>query len=277
MLGKAREIADSLGYRVLALSETSRKAEANRMIALGADEVENYNVKSVADWASAIAELAKKKNDLRLILLPSHILGNYIAGALSVLLSDSIVNIMDRVESLTESGASKSMHSCPIDLTADLTDTKKISILSLKLEALPEPFEDSSRYGKVLSSDFQTPKESRIDQSLQQFGPKFLESSSELTILVGRASADTPLDKGLIAQLASKYNATILEEQSAGGRTIYGPCIAILASNHMRELPEFEGELISLNSDVSAEIIQISDYFVVSNELNRVVKGLVSS
>lgn len=275
LLGKAREIADSLGYRVLALSENSRKKDASRLIALGADEVEAYNVNFASDWVASISELAKKRTDLRIILLPSHIVGNYVAGGLSVLLSDSVGKILDRVESMTESSASKPIPSGSFGLTANLTDDK-ISIFSLKLETLPEPFEDSSRYGKVSSSDFSS-QGNRNDLPLREFGAKFLESSSKLTILLGRAGADSALDRGLVTQLALKYNAEVLEEQSAGGRTIYGPCIAIQVNANPSELPEFEGELISLNSDRHAKIIQVSDYFVVSKDLNQVLRGLLAS
>lgn len=275
LLGKAREIADSLGYRVLALRQNSRKADANRLIALGADEVETYQVNSASGWVTSITELAKRRSDLRIILLPSHIVGNYIAGGLSVSLSNSVGKMLDRVDAMTELVASKSIPSCPATLTADLIDGK-ISIFSMILETLPEPFEDSSRHGKISSFDFSSPA-NRPNLLLREFGAKFLESSSKLTMLLGRATANSSLDRGLLTQLASQYNAEVLEEQSAGGRTIYGTCIAIQVDAHTNELPEFQGELISLNSDRNARIIQISDYFVVSKDLNQVVKGLISS
>ena len=64
LLGKAREIADSAGSKVLALiSEES--VDPQRLIHLGADEVLKSSVNEMSDWIEIISDLITSENKLK--------------------------------------------------------------------------------------------------------------------------------------------------------------------------------------------------------------------
>ncbi|MHB8566314.1 MAG: hypothetical protein ACYC7D_00355 [Nitrososphaerales archaeon] len=272
LLGKARELADSQGYRVLAICSDKRKSEADRFIALGADEVESYPLSSVADCISIISNIVRKNNQLRVIFLPSNILGNLILGGVCATAPDHIGSVLDNAESISESGAAKTLPSAAVQLFAGFIENK-VSVFSLKLATVPEPFEDSSRYGKVTSSI--------VDSShlisaplLSEYDLNYLDSSSRLVIIEGKTNFS---NKDLVAKLVSKFEATHLKEDSMQGRAIYGPCFAIEVRKDVRELPEIYGDLVSINSDQRAPISRVANLSVVEPNVESILEGILAS
>ena len=90
LLGKARELADYQGVRVLAVCSEEHKSQAQRYISLGADEVETFPANNVGEWIEIFVNLVKSSNNLKMIILPSNIVGNLILGAVSARIPERI-------------------------------------------------------------------------------------------------------------------------------------------------------------------------------------------
>ncbi len=98
-----------------------------------------------------------------------------------------------------------------------------------------------------------------------------LSSSDEVTILVG-ASSDARINE-LAQKLADKYRSKT-QKYSGAVEVIYGPCIAIELNDKLRDLPEFEGDLLSLNTKKSP-INSISDVAVINSEIAQILEALL--
>lgn len=275
LLGKAREIADARGYRVLAIC--SDESNAERSIALGADEVEVYPVSTLEDWIEVISETVKAEQRIKILLLPSTIAGDVILGAVYARNPEMFGLVMDNVESLSDVEAVKSLPSASSILESKLSEDK-ISLLSLKLASVPEPFLDSRRFGKTKIR----PKKEKISSEKSErglglktsSGPEYLYSSTELSILVGRNIARADNYFTLVSRLADKFDAKIIAEDRSPP-VIYGPCVALEVSSPLRELPRFYGDLISVNS-ITAPISKISNLAVIERDPAALVEQLLS-
>lgn len=276
LLGKAREIADSQGYGVLAICPENKKSDANRLIGLGADEVQICQASDTADWIGVLSDLIKARSaELRILLLPSNILANFILGGLCIAAAPRVGQVLDCAESVSEFGASKSLKSVPAVLSVRASEDK-VSIYSVSLAPVPEPFEDSARYGKIgtFSSSL---KEARHARSIpiSDFGSPYLDSSTRLTLIVGRNCRSSPKRDENLKKIASRYEAIVVKEEEMSGRVVYGACLAIEVSSPVRDLPELQGTVISINSDRKSPISQVADVAVISQDIDGILERLL--
>ena len=93
LLGKAREIADSVGDRVLALC--AGDADAKKLIYLGADEVQRAEVKEPGDWVSVISDLLQNEARISSLIFPFNVVTSVIAGAVYARERKSIESFID--------------------------------------------------------------------------------------------------------------------------------------------------------------------------------------
>jgi hypothetical protein len=271
LLGKAREIADSLGIRVLAICYVD-VARANRLVSLGADEVISYNAKNVYEWSRVLSYLIRNTKEIRFVFLPATLLGNAILGFTYALVSEMIGSFFDSADKMSEQGVSKSMYPSGVVIKSDVSE--KVSLWSLKLNLVPEPFEDSSRYGKVTSQEL--PKEAQ-SVSPPTSGPLVKSPSTSLTVLAGReflVGLKTE-DRKILEGFAKKYSGRLVE---MNGRieNIYGPCVAIEVQTQERGLPEFQSDVLSLNSS-EAPISKASKLYAMTPNVLKVVEEIIKS
>lgn len=276
LLGKAREIADSLGFRVVAVCSRNNADKAQELISLGADEVISFNAESVNDWSKVLAYLIRNEKQTKFVLLPSNPIANAILGSTYALASERIGSFADGVEKFNDQGASKVLHPSEIILQT-AASSEKVSMWSVKLNFVPEPFEDSSRYGKTrtleLPKDAQIPNSPSIENSRS-----FRDLTSILTILVGRnfyEGLGAP-QKQKLHELAKKYSGTLLEI-SGSVQVVYGPCLAIEIGSSERELPEFQSDLLSINTSKDAPISTIAKLSAASPDVGKVVEELLNA
>ena len=267
LLGKAREIADSSGDRVLALiAEDS--VDPERLIHLGADEVLKCSVNALGDWIEIISDLIRNENKLKLVIFPSNIISNVIMGASYSRVRSKIGYYLDEAELVEGTTAIKSFASTGFSLQKS-TAEDKTGLLSLKISSVSQPFEDTSRYGKI--RELQMKQITDSFPILLDVPEEPLSSSGELTILIG------PLSNGhvneLVQKVADKYHSRI-RKYSRSVQVVYGPCIAIELYDNLRDLPEFKGDLISLNAR-SSPIGAISDLVIINSEIEKVLEGLL--
>lgn len=258
-LGKARELAESLGQRVVALTSESGKSPefTTKLIRLGADEVIScVDASSVFDWSEIISELIKDENrGIDLILGVSGILTDAIFGRAYALSKASVGAFATGVDSLAADGleASKYMRTWSVRMRiGGKTGRKrgKVAIFSLKAVSLPEPFEDETRYGKVGEFRLDRPraKQTGSPSTSGISREDYLDSSSFFSILVGsdrHAIGEAPrAQDNLVDELAKKYGARIVHENQ---QEIYGNCLEIgPASGKMT--PRIHGDALALVS-----------------------------
>ncbi len=258
LLGKAREIADSTGDRILALTE-KESIDPQKLIRLGADEVLQADVDSPSEWVLIISDLVQK-DKIRAVLFPSNIVSNIIAGAIYSRVREKTEIFLEEVDFLDVSTASKSFDG--LGLSRNFGE--KLSIISMKTTSVPPPYEDSSRYGKVreLAKD-----SAPLSFLLEEASEQPLSSSGELTVILGNDKLAEPAKK-----FAEKYGAVFLKYSSTV-EVVYGPCVAIELDAKLRTLPEFKGNLISLNSK-PMPIDAISDVVVVNPEIAKILESM---
>lgn len=274
LLGRAREIADSLGFRVLAVCSRDIANKAQELIWLGADEVISFNAVSVNDWSKVLAYLIRNEKQTKFVLFPSNPIANAILGSTYALASERIGSFADGVEKFNDQGASKVLHPSEIILQT-AASSEKVSMWSVKLNSVPEPFEDSSRYGKT--RDLELPKDSQNPGSPSIENSKsFRDRSSILTLLLGRnfhEGLGAP-QKLKLDELAKKYSGILLE-MSGSVQVVYGPCLAIEIGSSERELPEFQSDLLSINSSKNAPITAIAKLSATSPDVGKVIEELL--
>ncbi|MHB1907259.1 MAG: hypothetical protein ACYCQJ_00145 [Nitrososphaerales archaeon] len=258
LLGKAREVADSNGYSVVALCSSRRNEEATRrLIYLGADEiVKIQDAQSIADWASALGSCVDEKT--RLVIVAAGTFCDAILARAYALSKSKVRTFATGVDSIEESKMTKSLRSW--GAVVEFPRSDKITFASLRLTSFPEPFEDSSRYGKVRESSIPLAEGEPLSGS-------YLDSSSVLTFLVG----DTSIDQDLLSKIASRYNARIVMLDPKI-EDIYGHCVAIGVREN--SLPRFHGELISLDSVQGSAISKIADQTILTEDLKQALKEL---
>ena len=272
LLGKARELADYQGTQVVALCSDEDKPLAQRYISLGADEVRTMPADNIGEWIEALVDLVKTSKQVNTIILPSNVIGDLILGAVSARVPERIGSVIDGAESLSESGASKTIPISECSLGVSLSFSEdRVSILSLKLNSFPEPFEDTTRYGKVISSG---PLSPQIKQDRFYIPSDGLDNSSSVLVILKGKSLGDRLDE-VITKVASKYKAYLLEEEDLPGRVIYGNCLAVDVSSFPDDLPQINEDLISINRNTNAPITKLANLAILTSDIEGVLASLV--
>ncbi|HKW04234.1 MAG TPA: hypothetical protein VJN71_02940 [Nitrososphaerales archaeon] len=275
LLGKARELADSMGTIVLALCSGEKEEKPRKLISFGADEVIRFNAITVLDWSRACTHLVRNRRDLRLFLFPSNSFGNAVMGSTYANAFEQIGTVTDQIESFDLEGERRVFQTSRTRLKTPPVGDKP-PLWSIKLSSISEPFEDSSRIGKIESIDL--PTESGNLHSPEIGESVIADLSSGLTLLVGKAylekSGDSEKDK--LTNLAKKYSGTFLET-SGGIETIYGPCLAIDVRSALKNLPKFYSDVFALNIEKEAPISEIAKLSAVTPDLDKVIDDLIKN
>jgi hypothetical protein len=266
LLGKAREIADSSGDRVVALVAKD-SVDPQKLIYLGADEVLNVGVNEMSDWIEMISDMIRDESKLKLVIFPSNIISNVIMGAVYSRAGSKIGYYLDESDFVEGTTAAKSFNGT--DFALQKSSEEDTNLLSLKVASFSRPYEDTSRYGRT--------KELQLKHTTDSFPilldvpDEPLSSSMEPTILVGPLS-DKNLNE-LAKKLADKYHAKI-RTFSGAIEVVYGPCIAVEIDGKLRDLPEFKGDLISLNRR-NSPISSIADLAIINSEIDKILRSLL--
>ncbi len=272
LLGKAREIADSSGYRVLAVCSRSRKQESKNFAHLGADEVLICNASSTGQWTQIFSRLLRESKEIKFLLFPSNTTGNLILGYLSTSESDKVGVMLDGAESITEFGITKSIRPSWARLIAK-PSTDKVTAVSVRIDSISLPYKDPSRYGNVR-------EENMISSGMEEHTPKlsgenelYAGSENEPIFLAGKGLSESETLK--LRELSRKYKAR-LAQVSGSLQVIYGPCFAVNVHSRLSELPEFQGDLLALNSSEGAPIQRVADMSLVCHDIFSVLEELLS-
>ena len=267
LLGKAREIADSAGSKVLALiSEES--VDPQRLIHLGADEVLKSSVNEMSDWIEIISDLITNENKLKMALFPSNVISNIIMGAVYSHVRSRIGCYLDQAGLIEGTVVAKSFDTTVFTLQKNPRENT-VSLVSLKTNSIPQPFEDTSRYGKT--REIPLKKATDVFPILHDPPEVPLSSSDEVTILVGASSDDHITE--LAQRIADKFHSK-MQKYTRAVEVVYGPCVAIELNDKLRDLPEFKGDLFSLNTRKSP-INAISDVAVINSEIATILERLI--
>jgi hypothetical protein len=261
LLGKARELADASGDRVLALVREGGEIDPQHLVYLGADEVLTCKASATSGlaWTAIFLELLKKETIL-LIMLPSNLFSNEVLGGVGYALGDKCC-FLDDAEMIDASSLSKSFRDLGVVVKRAVLENK-VALTSIKLSSVPEPFEDTSRYGKVKS--FELHSHAGDGQDLD-FG--IIQSSANFCILLG---TDDPKLAELAKKMGEKYGANV-RGMSGKVQVVYSSCLAIEVKSRMDELPVFKGPLLALNS-AKAPIFSVADTAAVSEDVERVLE-----
>lgn len=246
------------------------------LISLGADEVISFNAKTVNEWSRVLAYLLRNEKETKFAFLPSNPPGNAILGSTYALASERIGSVADGVERLNEQGASKILHPSRIDIQIAVA-IDKVSLWSIELNSVPEPVADPSRSGKKRSLELPKDSQSVVSPSIEGSG-ELRDFSSTLTLLIGRKyfeHLDTAKRKKL-EDLEKKYSAKLLA-MSGNVQVVYGPCLAIEVDSQERELPEFQSDLLSLNSSKESQVSRVAKLSAVTQDLEKVIDELLKS
>ena len=268
LLGKARELGDSSALRVVAVCSAASK-KSKKLISLGADEVVTHTASTVGEWAEVFSSMLRGDSKIKYILFSSNLIANMILGSVYAKSKERIGSFLDGAV-LGENGASKDFFGSVLEAKSS---TDKASIFSVQTGSVSEAFEDTSRYGKTVESavslvaakNLKTPKLS--DYSAQDY----LDSSSSITLLVGTGLSSS----SALGELAPKLQARVIK-LSGAVEVIYGPCLAIEVSSAQRELPDFRGDVVSLNSK-EAPISSVVNLSVVTLDVEKVISELARS
>lgn len=268
MLGKAREIADSIGDRVLALVAAD-SLDPQQLIYLGADEVAKAPVNELGDWIEIVSDLLAGENKPKLVLFPSNIISNVVMGAVYSKSRSKIGCYFDEADNVEGTIATKSFDSSRFALQKTSGESKT-SLVALRIASVSPPFEDTSRYGKT--TELQLKKATDVFPILVDAPETPMNSSCELTVLIGATCDDRVNEQA--QQLAKKYHSRVVK-YSGAVEVVYGPCLAIDLNEKLRDLPEFEGDLISINASKSP-INSISDLAVVSLDIPKILERMLA-
>lgn len=263
LLGKARELADSVGDKVTAIV-SSKDSDPQRLVYLGADEVQKCSASEPNQWIDIFSSILSSEASPKLILFPSTIVCNTIMGAVYSIANEQVSSYCDATELLESSTATKPLVGTGYAVQKTFVD--KVSLVSMNISSVSPPFEDSSRYGKV--KDFEMKKENR--SASVKINVASGTESNKLTILTSPESSQA-VNK-LSEKIGKKYGARVLKF-SGLIEVIYGPCISIGIESRVRDLPKFEGYLIAINSK-NAPISTIADAVVVSEDIEKVLSAM---
>src|SRR5579871_5227014 len=265
VLGKARELADASGDRVVAFTSKISPEDTQRLIYLGADEVLTCEIHSWNEWASLIRDQIEADANSKIILFPSNISCNVLMGEIYSRGAGKFAPMLDQADLLDVDSASKTFHGMAIQKNFS---SGKVALCSLRISSLSPPFEDSSRFGKTRRVEWNGP---RLEEAL--LARTALSSSDGLTVLLGHTLDDATR---LLGEKFAKRNGGRSQKYSGKVDVVYGPCIAIEVDAKLRDLPEFQRELISI-SKTSLPINSISDSSIITEDLDAVLRYLVSN
>ena len=102
------------------------------------------DVESPGEWIAIISDLIEKEK-VRAVIFPSNVISNVIAGAVYSRERGKVGSFLDESDYMEGSVVAKAFEG----LSLQKSSGEKASIVSLKTTSVPEPFEDTSRYGKV--------------------------------------------------------------------------------------------------------------------------------
>lgn len=259
-LGKAREIADSIGDRVRAVVSL-RSIDPQRLVQLGADEVLTCEgVTKTGEWVRVLSSIV---SDSKFVIFASNNVSNMIMGALYYAAKDRVSLYLDGADLLETNAATKSLANAGFAFKKNAND--KASLVSVNLSSVAPPFEDTSRYGKIRAYEWN--KNSERPLNLAEMGAP---SNARLTILLGPGCKKGISE--LSQKLGEKYGGTV-QKFSGTTQIVYGPCLAVEVENRVRELPKFEGYLIAINSKKSP-ISTIADVVVESEDLEKILASM---
>jgi hypothetical protein len=278
LLGKAREVADTLGLRVVAVcsSEYATNEISQKMISLGADEVMKYaDLTNVFEWSEALSSLLKDLQQIKFLFATSGLISDSILGRVYALSRDRIASFGTGIDSFSENEAKKNLSSLGISLCFKSTSDDKLRIFSFKSSSIPEPFEDTSRYGKTTESKVKSRAPTKNSPKTVGLESKdYFDSSSNLTLLVGKTFARRKDNLKAAERVASKYKGNILIHDSKV-EEIYGPCLAIdVEATQQKELPRFHGELIAINSSEDQSISRLAHTSAITEDISKVLEQL---
>lgn len=272
VLGKARELAEALGRKVVAISAGDHDS-AQKLVHLGADEVLLHsNPESVFDWTEILSSFLNEKTP-SFLLGGSGILTDSIFGRVYAISKAKVGAFATGMDTMNETLATKIMRSWNSTLAFSVESLNgKSNIFSLKVASIPEPFEDTSRYGKISERSFTRTNESD--------SPKFtvknddVDESGVLSLMLGKELAQEPKGEArrAIELLVKKYNAKLVEEEWS---EIYGNCVAFgVETTNQKEFPEFHGELIALVRSDLAAITRVASTTYLTNEISAVIESI---
>jgi hypothetical protein len=264
LLGKARELADESGDRVVALCSSRDSDQQQRLIYLGADEVVVCHIGSLGDWMAVISQYITSQQGVRLMIFPSTPVSNVLMGMVYGEISSRISPYLEAAEMLSSDGAGKKLDNSTVIQSSFVQE--KTALLSVKKTAVGVPFEDSSRFGKIRNF------EANHEGKTFDLPSEIRSSSNQLLVLVGAAGKETIFE--LANRLAKKYGGTA-KKLSGKVEVVYSPCLVIEVNTKLRELPEFNGELLSISSR-KMPISAIVELSLVTPEIDRVLENLTS-
>jgi hypothetical protein len=275
LLGKARELADSLGIRVLAICSSTHESDFfQKLISLGADEVIKYkDAKTVFDWAQILSSLLSEKSQVSYLFGISGVFTDAIFGRAYTLGKERIGAFTTGIDSINDILGTKYLRTWGAALQNKPVSEGKVSVFSFKPYAVPEPFEDPSRYGKTSETGMKVEQQKSSPSILNIDSNKFLDSSGRLTVLVGKSPSS---QENLIQSIAQKYNVKVVP-YSSQVQEVYGPCLAVeVMLRHERELPRFHDELITINGTEDRSVIsKVAGLKVLTNyETEKILQEL---
>jgi hypothetical protein len=262
VLGKARELADETGDRVSAFCSLKDSEQQKKLIYLGADEVVVCPIVNWGEWVSIISQYLITHKDVKVILFPSSLLSNALMGAIYGEVISQISPFVESADVITSDGAGRKLEGSVVVEKNFLRE--KTALVSLQKAAVAEPFEDTSRFGKIRNF------EEGLRVKIPLLPSELRSSSDQLTVLVG--SDISSRTSQLASRLAEKYGG-VVKPLSGKVEVIYGPCVAIEVASRLRELPEFKGELLSISSR-KMSINAVAELSVINSEIDRVLENL---
>lgn len=250
---------------MIALGLSNGPTNADSLIRFGADEVVQFDYPKVGGWPLLISNFINSESGLRMVIFPSDIMTNALMGMILASIPEKISSYLEDADSLNSDESAKRLDG--FLLIQKGTPEGKTRLASLKLSSVPEPFEDSSRSGKVraVAADG--------EKGVPPPPPIMHSWSTVPVILVGQGVTEETTK--LASQLAQKYSG-VLRFLSGKMEVVYGPCIAIEVSAKLRDLPEFKADLISISSK-KLPINSIAEISAVTPELDKLLKILVRS
>ena len=269
LLGKGRELADNWGDKLVAITYKDSSDDTKQLINLGADEVLTCEFNTLDEWATMICEQVDLDSNSKIVLFPSNTFSNALMGMIRAQ-SETFAPFEDHVEMLDGETAGKKLGTTGLLLRQKLVPGK-VMLCSLRSRFFSPSYEDPSRTGKTKSIRSKNFKE---DSRFSSYNETIMPPASDLlTVLVG--SRTTEETKRIAGKLAEKYGG-LSKKYSSQIEVVYGPCIAIEVDARLRDLPEFQGELISISSS-TLPISSISDSSVLIKEIDSVLQNLLSS
>ncbi|MFI5420013.1 MAG: hypothetical protein ACHQ1H_03510 [Nitrososphaerales archaeon] len=269
LLGKARELGDAWGDKVVAFTFKDSREEMEEMIHLGADEVLHSEIDDIRDIVSTVFEQVRLDSSSKVVLFPSTTFSNGIMGMLYTRGKELFSLFEDQVELVEENFVGKRFGGSQLAFQKKAVPGKVV-LCSLRQSAVSPPFEDITRRGKIRSLR----PNSEAGSQLTSYNEVVVKPRTDiLTILIGGnvQRKTNELATG-VAEKFGGYSKSYISKIEV----VYGPCIAIEVGQRLRDLPEFKSDLISI-SKAPLPINTISDISIITSEIDAVLEKLISN